>query len=101
MGAGQSTANNFGSSSVPKSGLHVLRVTPGSPAADTNIEPFFDFIVGIEGDQATSAIDPSQLENIVESHEGRTLNLLVWSSHTQDTRGVSLHQLFISRSVLS
>jgi hypothetical protein len=92
MGAGQSTAGINASSSTPKRALHVLRVTSGSPAANTNIEPFFDFIVGIEGAPAQQAIDPSHLENIVESHEGRTLNLLVWNSQTQDTRG-SWHSL--------
>jgi hypothetical protein len=84
MGAGQSTESS-GASALPKRGLHVLRVTPGSPAADTNIEPFFDFVVGIEGTE--QSIDASQLEQIVESHEGRVLNIQVWNSQTQETRG--------------
>jgi hypothetical protein len=86
MGAGQSSASD---SSIPKRGLHVLRVTQGSPAAGTNIEPFFDFIVGCEGTATAHSIDASQLENIVESHEaqGLTLNLQVWNSQTQGLRG--------------
>lgn len=42
MGAGQS---------APKGniGLHVLRVAEGSPAADSQIEPYFDFVVGYNG----------------------------------------------------
>ncbi|KAJ3845837.1 GRASP55/65 PDZ-like domain-containing protein [Lentinula lateritia] len=55
-------------------------VTHSSPALQTNIEPFFDFIVGFEGDSLSSHsnIDVNELETIVEAHEGRVLNLL-WS----------------------
>lgn len=83
MGAGQSTSQ----SDIPPRGLHVLRVTPSSPAFHSNIEPFFDFVVGFEGDSPSSeAIDASALEKIVESHENRTLNLHVWNSKTKQTR---------------
>jgi len=87
MGAGQSTA-----SQAPSRGLHVLRVTPTSPAAQTSIEPFFDFVVGYKGDalDSTHSIDASELEKIVESHEGRPLNLLVWNTKSQSTRVVSI-----------
>lgn len=66
------------------------RVTPSSPASETSLEPFFDFVIGFEGAAARSAqsgIDAAELERIVESHEGRPLNLLVWNSQNQDTRG--------------
>ncbi|KAF5360547.1 hypothetical protein D9756_004789 [Leucocoprinus leucothites] len=88
MGAGQSTSQAH----PPPRGLHVLRVTPQSPASQTNIEPFFDFVVGFEGDSFSSdnAINASELERIVESHEGRVLNLLVWSSKSQQTRVVPI-----------
>ncbi|KAE9394899.1 hypothetical protein BT96DRAFT_169581 [Gymnopus androsaceus JB14] len=88
MGAGQSTSEAH----PPSQALHVLRVTPSSPASQTNIEPFFDFIVGFEGDSLSSHsnIDVNELEKIVESHEGRVLNLLVWSSKNQDTRVVPI-----------
>ncbi|KAI0662295.1 GRASP55/65 PDZ-like domain-containing protein [Cubamyces menziesii] len=87
MGAGQSTA-----SQTPPRALHVLRVTPSSPASQTNIEPYFDFVVGYKGDSLAShnTIDASELERIVESHEGRTLNLLVWNSKSQATRMVPI-----------
>jgi hypothetical protein len=92
MGAGQST-----SSQAPARALHVLRVTPGSPASRTTIEPFFDFIIGFEDDSLSSAdIDPSELEKIVESHESRELNLRVWSTKYQDTRGDPLQQCSFS-----
>ncbi|PPQ67541.1 hypothetical protein CVT26_006842 [Gymnopilus dilepis] len=88
MGAGQSTSQT----EIPSRGLHVLRVTPASPAYHANIEPFFDFVVGFEGDSLSSenAIDVQELEKIVESHENRTLNLLVWNSKSQQTRVVSI-----------
>jgi hypothetical protein len=92
MGAGQSTSQAH----PPTRALHVLRVTPSSPASETTIEPFFDFVVGFEGDTLSSSqsnIDASELEKIVEQHEGRTLNLLVWNSKNKDTRGMSFHRL--------
>ncbi|KAJ4001681.1 GRASP55/65 PDZ-like domain-containing protein [Lentinula boryana] len=87
MGASQSTSEVH----PPSQALHVLRVTPSSPASQTNIEPFFDFIVGFEGDSLSSHsnIDVNELETFVESHEGRVLNLLVWNSKSEDTRGAS------------
>ncbi|RPD62815.1 hypothetical protein L226DRAFT_458135 [Lentinus tigrinus ALCF2SS1-7] len=87
MGAGQSTA-----SQTPPRALHVLRVTPSSPASQTTIEPYFDFVVGYKGESFASnnTVDASELERIVESHEGRTLNLLVWNSKSQDTRVVPI-----------
>jgi hypothetical protein len=86
MGAGQSSSEAH----APSQALHVLRVTPSSPASQTNIEPFFDFVTGFEGDSLSSHtnINVNELEQIVENHEGRVLNLLVWSSKNQDTRGM-------------
>ncbi|OAX42124.1 hypothetical protein K503DRAFT_711204 [Rhizopogon vinicolor AM-OR11-026] len=89
MGAGQSTA----APSHKSHALHVLRVTPSSPASQTSIEPFFDFIVGFDGGDAFHAesdIDATELEKIVEKHEGKTLNLLVWNSKTKATRVVPI-----------
>ncbi|KAG6841705.1 hypothetical protein C0991_007977 [Blastosporella zonata] len=89
MGASQSTNSQ---DHLPSKALHVLRVTSSSPASQTNIEPFFDFIVGFEGETLSqdNTIDASQLERIVEQHEGRTLNLLVWSGKSQKTRVVPI-----------
>ncbi|KAJ6557352.1 GRASP55/65 PDZ-like domain-containing protein [Mycena vulgaris] len=88
MGAGQST--QF--ATPPSRALHVLRVTPESPASKTTIEPLFDFVVGFEGDSLASQnnIDAVALERIVEGHEGRTLNLLVWNTKSQETRVVPI-----------
>lgn len=82
MGAGQSHPTDR----QPSRGLHILRVTPASPASQSNLEAFFDFVVGLEGNPFSSDIDASELERIVESNENKQLNLLVWSSKTQQTR---------------
>ena len=86
MGAGQSTGSH---PQPPARALHVLRVTPSSPASQTNIEAFFDFVVGLEGETHSSrkALDAAELEAIVEKNEGKNLNLLVWNSKSQTTRG--------------
>ncbi|KIO02834.1 hypothetical protein M404DRAFT_1002061 [Pisolithus tinctorius Marx 270] len=89
MGAGQST-----NAQVPATyALHVLRVTPGSPASQTSIEPFFDFIVGFNGKDSFSGdtdLDTAELERIVEEHEDKVLDLLVWSGKTRETRVVPI-----------
>ncbi|PCH39750.1 hypothetical protein WOLCODRAFT_16103 [Wolfiporia cocos MD-104 SS10] len=87
MGAGQSTA-----AQTPPRALHVLRVTPSSPASHTNIEPYFDFVVGFQGDNfaTRNTVDATELERIVEDHEGRTLNLLIWNSKSQQLRVVPI-----------
>lgn len=71
MGVGQSAVTG---SQPPTRALHVLRVTPSSPASQANIEAFFDFIVGFDGDSSLSrkAIDAAELERIVESHESKS-----------------------------
>lgn len=85
MGAGQSVPNG----SAPARGLHVLRVTPSSPASQTDIEPFFDFIIGY-ADASISLqntnIEAHDFEKVVEQHEGKGLNLLVWNSKSQTVR---------------
>ncbi|KAI0338893.1 hypothetical protein BDW22DRAFT_1432110 [Trametopsis cervina] len=86
MGAGQSSA-----SKIPSRALHVLRVTPSSPASQTSIEPYFDFVVGFRDENLISDdIDAPDLERIVEDHEGRPLDLLVWNSRSQITRVVPI-----------
>lgn len=97
MGAGQSIGLH---PQPPARALHVLRVTPSSPASYTNIEAFFDFVVGLEGDTHSSRrmLDAAELETIVEKNEGKNLNLLVWNSKSQTTRGtvMALHLTAVS-----
>lgn len=98
MGAGQSTASD---AHPPGRALHVLRVTPSSPASQADIEAFFDFVVGFEGDSFASrkALDAAELERLVESHEGKSLKLLVWNSKTQETRGARSLPLCLDNGV--
>lgn len=53
MGAQES---HLGAGLNPKNlkAYHVLRVAESSPAAEAGIEPFFDYIVGIGGQQVVS-----------------------------------------------
>ncbi|KAL5519975.1 hypothetical protein ACEPAG_1635 [Sanghuangporus baumii] len=90
MGAGQSVPDQ---GKAPSRGLHVLRVTPGSPASQTDIEPFFDFIVGYEDESRLSQvanIEAHDFERVVEEHEGRRLQLIVWNNKAQTIRRVSI-----------
>ena len=91
MGAAQSSA-----SQVPPRGLHVLRVTPSSPASQTDIEPYFDFVIGFKGDSLdeNTNLEAAELEKIVESHEGKMLNLVVWNTKNQNRRSKACSYLF-------
>ncbi|KAI0057839.1 hypothetical protein BV25DRAFT_1345612 [Artomyces pyxidatus] len=90
MGAGQSSSGSH--PHPPARALHILRVTPSSPASQTNIEAFFDFVIGLEGDTFSSrkTLDAAELERIVEAHEGRNLSLQVWNSKNLETRVVNI-----------
>lgn len=90
MGATASTPTAGHSSLPPRRALHVLRVAPGSPAANTDITPFFDFLVGVRGLE-TVDIDASSLERVVEAREGTEIELIVWSSKVHETRSKSIH----------
>ncbi|EJD37145.1 hypothetical protein AURDEDRAFT_173779 [Auricularia subglabra TFB-10046 SS5] len=89
MGAGQSAPHE---TTPPKKALHVLRISPSSPAAHTSLEPYFDFVIGYTGMPHPDLpdVDLDQLERVVEAHEGRALELVVWSSKTRQTRLVPI-----------
>jgi hypothetical protein len=95
MGAGQSLPSQ---NQPPSKALHVLRVTPSSPASKTDIEPFFDFVVGFQGDASINNLDAAELEKIVEAHEGVPLNLVVWNSKNQESRGAAVLSLILVMS---
>jgi len=89
MGASQSVPDG----KAPSRGLHVIRVTPSSPASQTDIEPFFDFIIGYEDasrSQQNANIEAHDFEKVVEDHEGRRLDLVVWSNKRQAIRHVPI-----------
>ncbi|KAK2465200.1 hypothetical protein APHAL10511_002554 [Amanita phalloides] len=58
-------------------------------ASKTDIEPFFDFVVGFE-ESSLSLRDQLDTSRIVEAHEERFLNLLIWSSKNKETRVVPI-----------
>jgi hypothetical protein len=73
------------SSSLPDNALHCLRVADGSPAHG-NIEPFFDYVVGIESD-GEYTLDPTAVR-VGE------VNLRVYNAKSQRIRGGSCPPLF-------
>lgn len=86
MGAASSSLDT-NSPSPPAKALHVLRVAPDSPA-DYVIEPFFDFVVGIDNGNLSSNIDAATLGKLVEQHEGKELPLVIWSAKYRQFRVV-------------
>ncbi|KIM22780.1 hypothetical protein M408DRAFT_279490 [Serendipita vermifera MAFF 305830] len=88
MGNSSSTLDDTNGPAPPSKALHVLRVSPGSPAAQTDIDPFFDFVVGIDNDERGSSVDAATLGKLVEEHEGKTLPLVVWSAKYRNMRVV-------------
>ncbi|KAF8312545.1 hypothetical protein DL93DRAFT_2098268 [Clavulina sp. PMI_390] len=89
MGASASHPTDNDAVLPPVRALHVLRVTPGSPASHTDIEPFFDFVVSVDqgllGEDG-KGMTVQNLERVVEAHEGAPLPLIIWSSKTQTYR---------------
>ncbi len=88
MGAGQSIPDSR-DGHPPTRGLHVLRVTASSPASQTDLEPFFDFIIGYERGSVSrwhTDIEAHDFEAVVEELEGKRLFLIVWSSKTKSVR---------------
>ncbi|KAH9457012.1 hypothetical protein MJO29_010993 [Puccinia striiformis f. sp. tritici] len=87
MGAQEShLASASGLNANALKAYHVLRVAECSPAAEAGIEPFFDYIVGIGGQQVTE--DGEKLANWLDEAEGKSIVLQVYSSRKQDVRSV-------------
>lgn len=101
MGAAESrslTSTTADSSIRGRIGFHVLRVADNSPAAAAGIEPFFDYLVGVNGEalssasmqgSATGSVE-EMLAGVVDAHEDRELNLQVWSSKRAELRDVTV-----------
>jgi len=119
MGNSTSTVDISGPSPPPKA-LHILRVSPGSPAAQTDIDPFFDFVVGIDNDELASVsltthgllpgtppetlrktVDAATLSKLVEEHENKILPLVIWSAKYRNMRGMSQFHWFLCRFLTS
>ncbi|ORY56790.1 GRASP55/65 PDZ-like domain-domain-containing protein [Leucosporidium creatinivorum] len=68
--------------------FHVLRVAERSPAASAGIDPFFDFICGVNGQPLGEDIDT--LTDVLERSEGRQIYLQVYSTKRKELRDVPL-----------
>ncbi|KAE8216048.1 hypothetical protein CF327_g754 [Tilletia walkeri] len=113
MGAAESTPRIAANADAPRRGYHVARVAEGSPAHLAGIEPFFDYLVGLEGQaldpsislnpagtgpQGTAVVTPEQQARIeaagldvwrsLEKREGTSVILNVWNSKRQEFREV-------------
>lgn len=97
-------------SSLPELALHCLRVAENSPASGY-LEPFFDYLIGIETpdhpfDEDSSAtgqgkgqglvgLSPAALGRVLEDNEGKTVGLRVYNAKSQRIRGESAAHLFV------
>ena len=88
---GQSTSSL--PSALPDLALHCLRVAENSPASNL-IEPFFDYLVGLETDPPSrttlSGLNTNELGWILEENEGRRIVLRVYNAKSQRIRGESV-----------
>ncbi|GAA5853954.1 hypothetical protein JCM8547_008168 [Rhodosporidiobolus lusitaniae] len=92
MGQAESTQQAGGGADIDPSlrgltaAFHVLRVAENSPAAEAGLDPFFDFIVGAEGQQLGDEID--LLTDVLERSEDREIALQVYSTKRREVRDV-------------
>lgn len=79
---------------LPEIALHVLKVSENSPA-DGLLEPFFDYLVGIQdgsGKQPGHEVPtPRELQSILERNKGKEISLFVYNAKTQRVRGTSAY----------
>ena len=107
MGQGTSTSTG---SPFPSVALHVLRVADDSPAHQAGIQPFFDYLIGVEilkrrplgaSNEAVRSqgiddevyeeaiglsLDPGELARVLEENEDREIGLRVYNAKSQRTR---------------
>eukprot|EP00917_Polyrhabdina_sp_WS-2016_P033188 GHVP01070871.1.p1 GENE.GHVP01070871.1~~GHVP01070871.1.p1 ORF type:complete len:267 (+),score=47.75 GHVP01070871.1:36-836(+) len=76
--------------SYPKYGLRIIRQARNSPAARSNLEPFFDFIVKAGTLEISQKADMQRFAELVEGSRNAPLRLTVFS-----TRKWSLRELVI------
>jgi len=76
----------MGSGASKAGGFRVHSVSPNSPAADAELEPFFDYVVEVYG---VPIVNESQsFFSMMKAVEGETVKLLVFNSRTQTVRSV-------------
>ncbi|RNA36290.1 Golgi reassembly-stacking 2-like [Brachionus plicatilis] len=86
MGIGGSSVLNIPGGG--SEGYHVLKVQENSPGARASLEPFFDFIIAINGSRLDQ--DNDTLRMILNSNIDKPCKLLVFSSKTMNIREITL-----------
>mmetsp|Transcript_3272 Transcript_3272/g.10014 ORF Transcript_3272/g.10014 Transcript_3272/m.10014 type:complete len:265 (+) Transcript_3272:88-882(+) len=89
MGAAESSEGNADEVDLSKVyGYRVMRVFRGSPAARSNLAPFEDFIVAVDG----TMCDPEMnaLGNLLMQNENKEVELLVWNCIDERERQVKM-----------
>ncbi|XP_023014087.1 Golgi reassembly-stacking protein 2 [Leptinotarsa decemlineata] len=69
-------------------GYHILRVQENSPGSRAGLQPFFDFIVAINGTRLDK--DNDTLKQILKNGVGKQLPLTVYSCKTQSIRSITI-----------
>lgn len=98
MGQG-SSSGAASSEAFPRTALHCLRVQEDSPAYNAGIQPFFDYLIGVELLHRRSGVeeevyqepegltlDPEELGRVLEENEGKEIGLRIWNSKAQSIR---------------
>lgn len=96
------TSSTSSAQPFPKVALHCLRVADHSPAAYAGIQPFFDYLVGVDllhRRQSVSGededvyeepvgmnLDPEELSRVLDENEGKEIGLRVYNAKSQRTR---------------
>ncbi|GHJ87430.1 hypothetical protein NliqN6_3832 [Naganishia liquefaciens] len=102
MGQGASSGS-ASSQAFPRTALHCLRVQEDSPAYNAGIQPFFDYLIGVELLHRRSGaeeevyqepegltLDPEELGRVLDENEGKEIGLRIWNSKAQSIRYVTL-----------
>ncbi|XP_069472291.1 Golgi reassembly-stacking protein 2 isoform X2 [Ambystoma mexicanum] len=84
MGAAQSVDIPGGGTE----GYHVLRVQENSPGHRAGLEPFFDFIVSINGSRLNK--DNDTLKDLLKANVEKPVKMMVYSSKTLELRETSV-----------
>ncbi|KAJ9098662.1 hypothetical protein QFC21_004310 [Naganishia friedmannii] len=111
MGQGPSSGT-ASSHTFPRTALHCLRVQEDSPAYNAGIQPFFDYLIGVEllhrqasaGSEAYEepvdlSLDPEELARVLDENEGKEIGLRVWNSKSQTIRSNIIASTITSRLV--
>ncbi|CAH1992439.1 unnamed protein product [Acanthoscelides obtectus] len=69
-------------------GYHILRVQENSPGSKAGLQPFFDFIISINGVRLDR--DNDTLKQILKNGIGKQLPMTIYSCKTQSVRSVTV-----------